>query len=408
MAGDGLKWDGLLKWSLSHADGTRPPRNLSEEDRKWFMEAMQAQTVDVVKRMKEITLVMKTPEDVLEAQGVKPEDIVEMLDELQEHVESIDMANDLHSIGGLVPLLGYLKNSDSGIRAKAADVVTTIVQNNPHSQQLVMEASGLEPLMSNFTSDSDLTVRTKALGAISSLIRNNKAGIAAFRLANGYAGLRDALGSDSVRFQRKALNLIQYLLKENNLDCNIVTELGLPRLMVHLASCDDSNVREAALGGLLELARDRTSGSSTVVAEEDKLKQILQNRIEEISSMSAEDLGAAREERQLVDSLWNTCYNEPSSLREKGLMVLPGEEAPQPPPDVAGKIFEPPLRAWAASKQLQKGGSNSAEDEKQAKPLLLGPGPVAVLTELILLQQVFILKPLLMGLPSMATYHHLE
>lgn len=34
------------------------------------------------------------------------------------------------------------------------------------------------------------------------LIRNNKAGIAAFRLANGYAGLRDALGSDSVRFQR--------------------------------------------------------------------------------------------------------------------------------------------------------------------------------------------------------------
>ncbi|THU52827.1 hypothetical protein C4D60_Mb10t08030 [Musa balbisiana] len=376
MAGDGLKWDGLLKWSLSHADGTRPPRNLSEEDRKWFMEAMQAQTVDVVKRMKEITLVMKTPEDVLEAQGVKPEDIVEMLDELQEHVESIDMANDLHSIGGLIPLLGYLKNSDSGIRAKAADVVTTIVQNNPRSQQLVMEASGLEPLMSNFTSDPDLAVRTKALGAISSLIRNNKAGIAAFRLANGYAGLRDALGSDSVRFQRKALNLIQYLLKENNLDCNIVTELGLPRLMVHLVSSDDSNVREAALGGLLELARDRTSGSSTVLAEEDKLKQILENRIEDISSMSAEDLGAAREERQLVDSLWSTCYNEPSSLREKGLMVLPGEEAPQPPPDVAGKIFEPPLRAWAASKQLQKGGSNSAEDKKQAKPLLLGPGPV--------------------------------
>ncbi|CAL9059401.1 uncharacterized protein LOC135651184 [Musa acuminata AAA Group] len=376
MAGDGLKWDGLLKWSLAHADGTRPPRNLSEEDKKWFMEAMQAQTVDVVKRMKEITSVMKTPEDVLEAQGVKPEDIVEMLDELQEHVESIDMANDLHSIGGLVPLLGYLKNSDSGIRAKAADVVTTIVQNNPRSQQLVMEASGLEPLMSNFTLDPDLAVRTKALGAISSLIRNNKAGIAAFRLANGYAGLRDALGSDNVRFQRKALNLIQYLLKENNLDCNIVTELGLPRLMVHLVSSDDSNVREAALGGLLELARDRTSGSSTVLAEEDKLKQILENRIENISSMSAEDLGAAREERQLVDSLWSTCYNEPSSLREKGLMVLPGEEAPQPPPDVAGKIFEPPLRAWAASKQLQKGGSNSAEDKKQAKPLLLGPGPV--------------------------------
>ena len=39
------------------------------------MEAMQAQTIDVVKRMKEITLVMQTPEQVLEAQGVTPADI---------------------------------------------------------------------------------------------------------------------------------------------------------------------------------------------------------------------------------------------------------------------------------------------------------------------------------------------
>lgn len=47
----------------------------SEEDRKWFMEAMQAQTIDVVKRMKEITLVMQTPEQVLKDQGVTPADI---------------------------------------------------------------------------------------------------------------------------------------------------------------------------------------------------------------------------------------------------------------------------------------------------------------------------------------------
>ena len=36
----------------------------------------------------------------------------------------------------------------------------------------------------------------------SALIRNNKPGVAAFRLANGYAGLRDALISESARFQR--------------------------------------------------------------------------------------------------------------------------------------------------------------------------------------------------------------
>ncbi|XP_016479293.1 uncharacterized protein LOC107800610 isoform X2 [Nicotiana tabacum] len=339
------------------------------------MEAMQAQTVDVIKRMKEITLVMQTPEQVLESQGVTSQDIEDILDELQEHVESIDMANDLHSIGGLVPLLGYLKNSHANIRAKAAEVVSTIVQNNPKSQQLVMEANGLEPLLSNFTSDPDVTARTKALGAISSLIRHNKPGIAAFRLANGYAALRDALGSESVRFQRKALNLIHYLLHENRSDCAVVTELGFPRIFMHLASSEDGEVREGALRGLLDLGRDRTAaqavdGSSS--EDDEKLKQILQDRIKGISAMSPEDLGAAKEERQLVDSLWNTCYNEPSSLREQGLVVLPGENDALPP-DVASKHFEPPLRAWAANRNEDTKPSS----EKNQAPLLLGLGPPA-------------------------------
>lgn len=34
------------------------------------------------------------------------------------------------------------------------------------------------------------------------LIRHNKPGITAFRLASGYAALKDALSSDNVRFQR--------------------------------------------------------------------------------------------------------------------------------------------------------------------------------------------------------------
>ncbi|XP_066385765.1 hsp70 nucleotide exchange factor fes1-like [Miscanthus floridulus] len=370
MAKDGgPDWNGLFKWSIAHGDGTKAPRALSEEDRKWFMEAMQANTIDVVKRMKEITQVMKTPEDVLQSQGVTPENIEDMLDELQEHVESIDMANDLHSIGGLDPLLGYLKNSNAGIRAKAAEVVSTIVQNNPKSQQLVMESNRLEPLLTNFKSDPSTNARTKALGAISSLIRHNQPGISAFRLGNGYAGLKDALGSDDARLQRKALNLIQYLLHNNKADRSVATELGLPKLMMHLASSDDSLVREAALSGLLELAQDKTAGNA--LPDQDKLKDILKSRIDGINAMDSDDLHAAREERQLVDSLWKECYNKPSSLREKGLVVLPGEDAPQQlPPDVAGKMFEPPLRVWAAARPAQEDDSDSGSGKKDP-PLML-------------------------------------
>jgi hypothetical protein len=95
----------------------------------------------------------------------------------------------------------------------------------------------------------------------------------------------------------------------------------------------------------------------------------------DISIMDADDLHAAGEERQLVDSLWKECYNEPSSLREKGLVVLPGEDAPQqPPPDVAGKMFEPPLGAWAAARPALKEDSDS-DSKKEDQPSLVGPRP---------------------------------
>ncbi|KAG5564153.1 hypothetical protein RHGRI_000369 [Rhododendron griersonianum] len=55
--------------------------------------------------------------------------------------------------------------------------------------------------------------------------------------------------------------------------------------------------------------------------EDEKLKQILQDRINGISAMPPmEVLGAVKDERQLVDSLWNACFDEPSSLREKWLL----------------------------------------------------------------------------------------
>jgi hsp70-interacting protein len=278
---------------------------------------MQSQTVDVVKRLKEITQVMQTPQQVLEAHQVTSQDIQDLLDELQDHVESIDLANDLHSIGGLVPLLGYLEHSNAEIRAKSADVVSTMVENNPRSQQSVMECNGLESLLLNFTSDIDMHSRTQALGAISSLIRNNSSGIAGFRTANGYTGLRDALESDSVRFQRKALNLLHYLLQENDSDCDIAIELGFHGLLMRLVSSSDADVREAALRGLLDLTKDRKHcicGSTIKKEDNEKLRQILQERIEGISFMSPEDLSAAKEERELLDSLWIAFYNEPSFL----------------------------------------------------------------------------------------------
>ncbi|EYU41749.1 hypothetical protein ABFS82_10G029700 [Erythranthe guttata] len=367
MAGEGPNWQGLLKWSLSHADGSNPSRNLSEADKKWFKEAMEAQTVDIVKRMKEITLVMKTSKEDLESQGVTDQDIQDMLDELQEHVECIDMANDLHKIGGLTPLLGYLEHSNSKIRAKAAEVITTIVQNNPTSQNVVMAQHGLKSLDKIFTSDTDIVACTKALGAISSLIRNNKIATEEFIRDNGYEKLRDALTDENVRFQRKALNLMSYLLDVDKSRREFVLEAVSSS---HLASSSDGGVREAVLSILLDMARDKSgSGKAAKKFSKEKekyMKKVLQERVKRITEMSEEDLVAAKEEIRLVEELWRVCFCGPSPLVKKGIAVLDGEnELSELPPDVASKHFEPPLRAWAAA--------NMDSEKKDEAPLLIGP-----------------------------------
>ena len=64
------------------------PRQISEEDRKWFQEAMEAHTEDIYKRLRGI-------KDALESKADAPEDVDEklrLLDDLTEVVENIDYA----------------------------------------------------------------------------------------------------------------------------------------------------------------------------------------------------------------------------------------------------------------------------------------------------------------------------
>jgi hsp70-interacting protein len=172
---------------------------------------------------------------------------------------------------------------------------------------------------------------------------------------------------------RKALSLTHYLLSESHSDCSVFAQLGFPHLMMRLASSDDSGVREAALGGLLELARDTTLGNRNLLAEHDRLRRLLRGRMESIRTMTPEDLDAAREERQLVDSLWITCYHEPSMLRNEGLLVLPGEESFEQPPDVAGRLFEPMRRASA--RRAPPAERSDPRDETGGGMVLLLGGP---------------------------------
>ncbi|XP_002991501.2 hsp70 nucleotide exchange factor FES1 [Selaginella moellendorffii] len=357
-------WPGLLKWSLSRSDpgnqSQDPKKELSEEDRKWFMEAMQANSVDIVKRMKEISLVLQTPRQVLEEQGVSSQDIEGVLEELQDHVESIDMANDLKAVGGLNPLIGLLQDQYAPIRARAAEVLSTVVQNNPKSQNDVMEHKGMEALLNTFSSDPDVNVRAKALGAISSLIRNNKLGTNAFRLANGFGQLKEALSSDHSRLQRKALQVMHYLLQDNPKDNVTAAELGFPPLLTKLARSNDADIREEALQAMVDVSHNDKASSLSWGSDHKGLKDFLNERMSSLQDMKPEDLAPMRDEGVLLDTLWRDCFGQPSVLRQKGLLSLPGDD--EPPPDVAGAMFQPSLRNLAAQQ---------SEEKKEPEPPLL-------------------------------------
>lgn len=84
---------GLFEWSIKNQDTSKPldpsqVRQISEDDRKWFQEAMEAHTEDIYKRL-------RTIKGALEAKADVPEDVdgkLRLLDDLTEIVENIDYA----------------------------------------------------------------------------------------------------------------------------------------------------------------------------------------------------------------------------------------------------------------------------------------------------------------------------
>ena len=162
---------------------------------------------------------------------------------------------------------------------------------------------------------------------------------------------------------------MQYLLQDNPKDHNVATQLGFLRSLTTLANSSDLDVRQAALQSLVEILRNEDTKSPGKFDDTTQLKDVVNRRIEEIKSLNQEDLAAVKEERQLVDALWQLLYKEPSELRQEGLLVLPEDN--QLPPDVASRQFAPGLRAGAPSGPPS--GRNESQEGKKQPILLLGP-----------------------------------
>merc|ERR1711977_64906 len=133
------QWLGLLKWSLEYQDGTSEceAKEMSKEDRQWLTEAMAEMTVDEAKRMEEI---VDRLEELRQSESPHADGEPAILfEELQDIVEQIDQALNLHKIGKFRSVVEMMRDKDPVFRAHAAEIVGTCTQNNPKVQEVAMK-----------------------------------------------------------------------------------------------------------------------------------------------------------------------------------------------------------------------------------------------------------------------------
>ena len=213
----------LLKWSIeqgSSGEVGQGVSQLTEERRKFFMEAYNEYVQSHVDVLAEVTKRMQGVDS--DGNPIAEDELVEIQEEALEAmltiVDNIDFARDFTVIGGLEPLLGLLASPHASLRRKSAEVVATVVHNNPPSQQLLLDNDIIPRLLSILRQDGDASVRSKVLLAISSQIRNHDASMDAFLSSNGFEALCAVLGrhgyDSEIKEVRRVLFLIPAIIAE--------------------------------------------------------------------------------------------------------------------------------------------------------------------------------------------------
>eukprot|EP00897_Mesotaenium_endlicherianum_P004971 jgi/Mesen1/4501/ME000023S03872 len=268
--------------------------------------------------MKEIACVMNIPAQQLEEQGVTTEDLEGLLEELQQHVESIDMANGLSPEAPLDAEWGLL---DFAFK-KALAVLQYLMQANASDRQVASDL-GLGPVIIELVNSADPDVRQAALHALLELLLHGATA----------AGLTDATSA-------------------------------APAGAISQAGPSQQDKDAGGASGSLPTNQGRASGSSGASGFKEEqgrgsedLREILSRRMEHIrGEKDPEEVAALRDERHLLDAVWKRCFAESSPLHRAGLI----DEAEAPDymaemgrdgPDGAGSAREGPSPSTTGAQQ---------------------------------------------------------
>ena len=163
-----IDWEGLLKFSLSHTDGTKKSefKEMTKHDQKWLEEAMNSYCNSEIEQMQNILKDIQT-ENVLNDEEV----LMVNLETLQDILDSLDRGNILYKLGGHIQLLKIIFYSKfTNCRVLSLQIFSSVNQNDAMIQTDSINTGALE-IMDLIQKEKNIKVREAMMGAISSMIR---------------------------------------------------------------------------------------------------------------------------------------------------------------------------------------------------------------------------------------------
>ena len=154
---------------------------------------------------------MKRTLEELEKEGLSEKETCDLLNVLEELLESLDNARDFQNLNGYQKIIDLLNHSTSNeVKQTCCSLLGTVAQNQPVVQKVLVEAKVIPQLMEFVSSTTDMKLKAKALRSVSSIIIGYEDAEKVFLFNNGLNLVKGILESenDSVSVKQRALYLV--------------------------------------------------------------------------------------------------------------------------------------------------------------------------------------------------------
>ncbi|CAG9328096.1 unnamed protein product [Blepharisma stoltei] len=261
-----MNWTGLLNWSLSYSDGTRPSevKPMDEETKKWLKEALESFCVDETTVLKKATDCLSAAEEGNDEERELKEAI---LYDLLGVIENLEAARNLVKVGGIPHLVRCMAGSRYlSVRKLCASVFSSAVQNNPAVQEAAMNAQALDALLELVQVESDQGLQEQYFSCLSALVRGE------YTLARQKFIEKDGLllaqrvirGTESMKITKKIVLLLSDIFHQCKLNkevetINLANHLGMSQDIGQLMDRNDEELTEMAawaINNLIEANED--------------------------------------------------------------------------------------------------------------------------------------------------------